>query len=540
MANGLGLEDVYGATLGRIQAQGGERSRLGVMALMWICHSERPLKADELCHALGVEIGSADFDPDNVPSIRTVLSCCQGLVVVDKEGSTVRLVHFTLREYLSGRPDLFQKPHSVIAETCLTYLNSQQVMSLSATLPLNTQAIPFLRYSALHWGEHGKKELSDDVKSLALKLVRQYDNHISIGLLLESQHIPLHQSSDLSPFTGLHCASFFGLIGVVRSLIEMGGFGINQGGPMGITPLGWAAHNGHAEVAELLLGQRDANPDKSDEDGRTTLAYAAMNGHEEVAQLLLRRGDVNPDKPDDFGRTPLAYAAMDGHEGVAYLLLGRGDVNPDKPGDYGRTPLAYAAMNGHEGVVRLLLGRGDINPDRPDIVDRTPLSHAATNGHEGVVRLLLGRGGVSPERPDKLGRTPLLYAAMNGHEGVAQLLLGQENVNPNNVDWLGRTPLSRAAWNGHEGVVQLLLGRADINPDKPDNVNRTPLACAAQNGHDRVVQLLLGRGDINPDMRDNLGLTPLEYADNNKHKGVVKSILDWKSSHLPLPRPSES
>ena len=150
MATGLGLEGVYGATLGRIQAQGGERSRLGMMALMWICHSERPLKADELCYALAVEIGSTDFDPDNVPSIRTVLSCCQGLFTVDKEGSTVRLVHFTLQEYLSGHPDIFQKPHSVIAETCLTYLNSQQVMNLSAILYPDTQAFPFLEYSALY------------------------------------------------------------------------------------------------------------------------------------------------------------------------------------------------------------------------------------------------------------------------------------------------------------------------------------------------------------------------------------------------------
>ena len=55
MANGLSLGDAYDATLGRIQAQSGERSRLGMMALMWICHSERPLKADELCYALALK-----------------------------------------------------------------------------------------------------------------------------------------------------------------------------------------------------------------------------------------------------------------------------------------------------------------------------------------------------------------------------------------------------------------------------------------------------------------------------------------------------
>ena len=259
MANGLDLEDVYGATLGRIQAQGGERSRFGMMALMWICHSERPLKADELCHALGVEIGSTDFDLDNVPSIGTVLSCSQGLVTVDKEGSIVRLVHFTLREYLSGHPDIFQKPHSKITETCLTYLNSQQVMNLSATLFPDTQVTPFLRYSALYWGTHGKKELSDDAKSLALKLFGQYDNHISVRVLLEFRY-GLYHPRKVSQFTGLHCASFFGLVEVVKSLIEIGGFDINQRGPRDVTPLGWAARGGYEEVVQLLLGRRDVYP----------------------------------------------------------------------------------------------------------------------------------------------------------------------------------------------------------------------------------------------------------------------------------------
>ena len=391
MANGLGLDDAYGATLGRIGAQGGERSRLGMMTLMWICHSERPLEANELCHALAVEIGSTDFDVDNVPSIRTVLNCCQGLVVVDKEGSVVRLVHFTLREYLSGRPDLFQKCHSVIAETCLTYLNSQQVMNLSATQSLDTQAVPFLEYSALHWGTHAKKELSDNAKSLALKLFGQYYNHISVKLLLESHYI--YRSSDYSMFTGLHCASFFGLVEVVRSLIGARGFDVNQSDNLDATPLGWAARN----------------------------------GHEEAVQLLLEWGNVDPDKPDGNGRTPLAYAVRKGYEGVVQLLLRRRDVNPNMLDGHGRTPLSLAAGNGGAGIVQLLLGRGGANPDRPDGCDQTPLSYAARNGHDGVVKLLLGLEGVNPDKRDHFGLTPLLYANHEEHGGVVKLLLDWES-----------------------------------------------------------------------------------------------------------------
>ena len=98
MTTGLGLGSVYGATLDRIKAQDSYKSRLGMTALMWICHSERQLRAEELCQALAVDIGSTDHSADDAPSIQTVLSCCQGFVVVDKEGSAVQLIHNTLRE----------------------------------------------------------------------------------------------------------------------------------------------------------------------------------------------------------------------------------------------------------------------------------------------------------------------------------------------------------------------------------------------------------------------------------------------------------
>ena len=167
--DGLGLGGVYGETLSRITGQGEEKSRLGMAALMWISHSERPLKVDELCHALGVEIGSPDLDSDNVPSIGTLLDCCQGLVSVDKEASAVRLIHFTLQEYLRTHPQLFGRAHSTMAETCLSYLNSHQVKALSTSPSPDLQSIPFLEYSSLYWGTHAKRELSDCAKQLALK-----------------------------------------------------------------------------------------------------------------------------------------------------------------------------------------------------------------------------------------------------------------------------------------------------------------------------------------------------------------------------------
>ncbi|PWW80923.1 hypothetical protein C7212DRAFT_148142, partial [Tuber magnatum] len=93
MSKGLGLQEAYNTTLDRISQQGGSRSKLGMDALMWICHCERPLSSGELGHALGVELGVKDFSNDNVPSTRAVLSCALGLVTVDEKASTVRLLH---------------------------------------------------------------------------------------------------------------------------------------------------------------------------------------------------------------------------------------------------------------------------------------------------------------------------------------------------------------------------------------------------------------------------------------------------------------
>src|ERR1700712_3916612 len=119
---------------------------------MWVLCSERPLRAEELCHALEVEIGSANLDPENVPAIQTLLASCLGLLTVEASSSIVRLVHLTLREHLTNDPTLLHydptirnigptllhsgptllhSSHSTIAEVCLTYLNFGSVRDLS-------------------------------------------------------------------------------------------------------------------------------------------------------------------------------------------------------------------------------------------------------------------------------------------------------------------------------------------------------------------------------------------------------------------------
>ena len=418
MAQGNGLSEAYTATLSRLKAQGGYKSVLGLKVLMWVLHSERPLRGEELCHALGVEIGSEDLDPENLPALRTLVAACLGLVTVEASSSTIRLVHFTLQEYLSSDPSLFHSPHLEMAEVCLTYLNFGSVWDLSPTLRSAPTTMPFLEYASIHWGGHVRREMSGDIKILALRLLDRFDQHISAQLLLLHYYHKIFEEpyyrgmAGPVGFTGPHGVAFLGIVEIAEAVLDMKEWDINAADCMGSTALTWAAGRGQEGVVNMLLKREDVIPDQADtEYGRTPLLWAARNGHSGVVKMLLEREDINPERADtEYRQTPLSWAAENGHLGVVKMLLERGGVNPDwSDAKYGETPLLWAARNSHLAVVGMLLERGDVNPNQADtLYGQTLLSWAAENGCSEVVKMLLEREDVNPDQADtEWGRTPL-------------------------------------------------------------------------------------------------------------------------------------
>ena len=466
MTSGLGLDGAYDATLDRIKGQSKGKSALGMAALMWISRSERPMKIGELCEALAVEMGTRDIDSDNIPSEKTVLTSCLGLVTVD-ESSIIRLVHFTLQEYFDSHLEHFKRPQATMAEVCLTYLNFDSVNNISYTLKCAPAETRFLQYASSYWGVYARNGLTEGVKSLALQLLDKFGKHISANLLVRRKFNLWERRTRRSMrFSGLHCLAYLGLDEIAIAWLE---------------------------------GEPGCSADAADGQGRTPLMWAAEYGHEAMVKLLLGRKDVNPDSRDNYSKTPLFHAAEGGYEGIVKLLLDREEANPDSKDNRGITPLMWAAECGHEGIVKLLLGRGEVNPESKDDSGATALHYAARDGHAGIVQLLLDREEVNPESKDNWSRTPLMKVAEGGFEGIVKLLLDREEVNPDSKDDSGLTPLHSAARSGHAGIVQLLLDREEVNPDARDIHGRTPIWCAAKRGHDRIVELLQGRSDAEPD-----------------------------------------
>jgi len=134
----------------------------------------------------------------------------------------------------------------------------------------------------------------------------------------------------------------------VRLLLEKGAK-TSAADSAGVTPLHFAAMEGHEAVARLLLG-KGAEVSCKTKNGGTVLHLAAKNGHEEVVRMLLGAGaDVSV--VDNFGATPLHLGAH--FEGVARLLLEHG-ANVSAKTLQGMTPEDFATMRSHPGVTAML------------------------------------------------------------------------------------------------------------------------------------------------------------------------------------------
>lgn len=126
----------------------------------------------------------------------------------------------------------------------------------------------------------------------------------------------------------------------------------NYQNPLGDSALTLAALKGDRPMVEALLaaGARTNKP------GWTPLGYAASEGHQDIARLLLDRGaDVNA--ASDNGTTPLMMAARAGKVEMVKLLLARG-ADANRKSESRGTALGYALDAGHTEIAELLIAHG--------------------------------------------------------------------------------------------------------------------------------------------------------------------------------------
>ena len=452
----------FEATLGRILKQPQSRSQIAMRTLMWISHARRPLTILEITHALAVNDGDSFLDLENVRPVKYLVDSCLGLVTIDNESSTIRLVHLSLQEYFyQERRILFPQGESSITRICITYLMFNDLRKGPCTdgqeLCAWMEQFPYLNYAAHHWGHHARSSISEEIEDIALEFLETPN---CLSLVCQVAHIPVpvhtwHGSTCRFPthVTGLQVAASFGLEKLVKRILAKGGksSGIDYMDSSQYAALHRAASNGHENVVECLL-KAGAKIDLRISNSDTPLYLAVSNGHERVVKLLLEHG-ADVDALCGWAWTALHEAASRGYEAMVNLLLDHG-ANIQAQSSRGLLALHRAAGMGHYAVVVLLIHRGS-NIDTFTADGWNALNGAAASGQEAVVRLLINKGANIHVLSDD-GRTALHKACRGGYDSTVSLLI-ERGACVMARDKRGRIPLHEAALNGRRTTIRVLL-----------------------------------------------------------------------------------
>lgn len=493
-------------------------------------------------------MGDLEFDSENITDYRDILSVCAGLVTVDEQSSIIRLVHYTVQEYLHRtqshwfRGDgavIYKNPETYVTRTCLTYMSFQSFEDKLLTswddVEEMAQAQELYSYAACNWGYHSVKAvnvLPEILQFLGSKTCAR----VASQFLWYEERL-FHEFQD-TQMTGLHIASYFGIVDAIDALLPKPVYLSTPGSAtrsksvtaleskdrMGQTPLVWAARNGNFVAAERLL-DAGADLETNSEESLSPLSWCSANGHLEIGKLLLDRG-ANPDTVSG-DQPPVLWAAENGHAAILKELIKRDAALDVVDERMKQTALVYAALKGHMEVAELLLSHG-MDPDFS--TDGIPPSiWAARVGHIDMIKLLMKHGADIEYRDADWGQTPLVSAAYQGHKSIVQLLLDLGASIESKDALLGQTALSAAADEVHLTVVEALLDRgADMESTTKDG--RTPLIRAAKARHREIVRVLFQRG-ASP-MLDHDSL--LQPSDTNDVEEVVDLLLKkHQGRHVP-------
>ncbi|KAH8586052.1 ankyrin repeat protein, partial [Bisporella sp. PMI_857] len=263
-------DQAYKDAMERIERQVKNREELAKQILQWVTCAKRLLTTSELQLALAVEVGEVELDQDNFPQIEDMVSACAGLVTVDEESGTIRLVHYTAQEYLERtQKQWFPNAETDITRICVTYLSFNTFESgfcqTDDEFEERLRSNQLYDYAAHNWGHHARA-VPIEMSKFILDFLQTSSKVSGSGqaMIAAKDYRYRGYSQDVPrQITGVHLAACFGLVDMIVALLENGN-----------------------------------EPDIKDTYGRTPLSYAAERGYEAVVTLLLGKDGVDPNAKD--------------------------------------------------------------------------------------------------------------------------------------------------------------------------------------------------------------------------------------------------
>ena len=240
-----------------------------------------------------------------------------------------------------------------------------------------------------------------------------------------------------------------------------------------------ASNKGNLNLVRKLLGklenvdvnsQKPENVDVNSQNahGETGLMLASKNGHMDIVDLFLGEKDVDVKKADNEGNTALSHAfkgkSVLKNEIVKKLLEKMNIDDMNIINIYGYTVLMGAAINNDLEVLRILLNKGA----DPNVVGGTEgiaftaLLLASINNYYTCVQELL-KSGADPSKTYRMGNTVLHMAANSGYtETVLELI---DKMRPEDIDMknaYGRTAIEEARMSNNPDIADAILSKLQM------------------------------------------------------------------------------
>lgn len=281
-----------------------------------LAFSTRPLSLAQICEYLQITPGLPSLDESKrLTNPKDVLSICGSLL--QYSNGWISLAHHSVKSYLVSdikgeaaycRLDA-SEAHRNIARKCIAYLSLEEFDSGPCAdgdeLHNRYRRYPFLSYASRNWALHAQN-LQDLGEPLWANLKSfLFSSDFGRGNFLAWVQLLIPSSKNISQTPPLYYAASFGLITVVKYILEAGADVEVHGGRCGATPINIASYRGYKDVVKLLL-EYGADPYANDEDaiGQNAIKWALIN-HDLQVLALLRGLDT-----DEIGREPFNKLIM--------------------------------------------------------------------------------------------------------------------------------------------------------------------------------------------------------------------------------------
>ncbi|HVS15288.1 MAG TPA: ankyrin repeat domain-containing protein [Thermoanaerobaculia bacterium] len=204
------------------------------------------------------------------------------------------------------------------------------------------------------------------------------------------------------PSTPVADAAMAGDRATVRALLAAGA-DPNAAQGDGLTALHWAATNGDAELAEMLLWAGARLDAKTRNGAFTPLLVAARAGRAAVVEVLLARG-APPDQATATGATALMLAAGGGDVPTVETLLAHGAEPDATESAFGQTALVFAASANRAEAVAALIAGGADPALTTSLLDAAAIEKAQRDGFRRHLALQQARARLEKESEEQAAR----------------------------------------------------------------------------------------------------------------------------------------